>query len=84
MGHLLKGMKFQPPRICNLFLISYFFPFFIFLTGQKFAVLEEKAVLSSILRKYKIKSIDPRNEMKIVNELIVRPKNGINVILEKR
>lgn len=77
-------MKYQHPRICNLFLISNFFPFLILLTGQKFAVLEEKAVLSSILRKYKIKSIDPRNEMKIVNELIVRPKNGINVILEKR
>ncbi|KAJ9577302.1 hypothetical protein L9F63_006141, partial [Diploptera punctata] len=47
--------------------------------GQKFALLEEKAVLSSILRNYKVKSLDKREDIKLLSELVMRPENGIRI-----
>lgn len=52
--------------------------------GQKFAMNEEKSVLSSIFRNYRVTSVDSRENVKIVSELILRPLNGINVTIEKR
>lgn len=52
--------------------------------GQKFAMYEEKSVLSSIFRKYQLKSVDKREDIKIVSEIILRPISGINVTIEKR
>lgn len=55
-----------------------------FIVGQKFAVLEEKSLISGILRKYKIKAIDKREDVILWHELILRPKDGIRIRLEKR
>ncbi|XP_037040611.1 cytochrome P450 4C1-like [Bradysia coprophila] len=52
--------------------------------GQKFAMNEEKSVLSSIFRNYRVTSVDSRENVKIVSELILRPLNGISVTIEKR
>lgn len=52
--------------------------------GQKFALNEEKSVLSSIFRNYRVTSVDSREDVKIISELILRPHNGINVTIEKR
>lgn len=52
--------------------------------GQKFAMYEEKSVLSSIFRNYRLKSVDKREDVKIVSELILRPFSGINVTIERR
>uniref|UniRef100_W8BHT3 Cytochrome P450 4c3 n=1 Tax=Ceratitis capitata TaxID=7213 RepID=W8BHT3_CERCA len=52
--------------------------------GQKFAILEEKAVLSTVLRKYKIESIDRREDLTLLGELILRPKDGLRVKITKR
>jgi len=52
--------------------------------GQKFALYEEKSVLSSIIRNFKITSIEKRDEITLISELILRTHNGINVKLEKR
>lgn len=52
--------------------------------GQKFAMYEEKSVLSSIFRNYRLKSVDNREDVKIVSEIILRPLCGINVTIEKR
>uniref|UniRef100_A0A182LRD2 Cytochrome P450 n=1 Tax=Anopheles culicifacies TaxID=139723 RepID=A0A182LRD2_9DIPT len=52
--------------------------------GQKFALLEEKSLVSSILRRFRIRSHRTRSEQLIVNELITRPKDGILLYLEKR
>lgn len=52
--------------------------------GQKFAMHEEKSVLSSIIRKFKITSVEKRDEIDLISELILRTHNGINVKLEKR
>lgn len=52
--------------------------------GQKFAMYEEKSVLSSIFRNYRLKSVDIREDIKVVSEIILRPLSGINVTIEKR
>lgn len=52
--------------------------------GQKFAMYEEKSVLSSVIRNYKITSIEKRDEINLISELILRTHHGINVKLERR
>jgi len=52
--------------------------------GQKFAVLEEKTVLSTILRKYRVESVDRREDLTLLGELILRPKDGLRVRLHRR
>ncbi|KAL7646987.1 UNVERIFIED_CONTAM: hypothetical protein RMT77_002244 [Armadillidium vulgare] len=42
--------------------------------GQKFALMEEKVVLSTFLRKYKVKSLEKIKDLKLVGELILRPE----------
>jgi hypothetical protein len=46
--------------------------------------MEEKVMLASILRKFKITAIQKRNELEEDFELILRSKNGIIVNLEPR
>ncbi|RCN25993.1 hypothetical protein ANCCAN_28289 [Ancylostoma caninum] len=52
--------------------------------GQKFALLEEKAVLSWIFRRYHVETKDPFPENRPIPELILRPSNGVRVKLTKR
>lgn len=52
--------------------------------GQKFAILEEKSVVSSVLRKFRVRSANTRDEQKICQELITRPNKGIKLFLERR
>ncbi|KAK8724371.1 hypothetical protein OTU49_011359, partial [Cherax quadricarinatus] len=44
--------------------------------GQKFAMLEIKIVLSNILRKFRVQSVVPRDQLKIVAETVLRPVGG--------
>lgn len=52
--------------------------------GQKFAMYEEKSVLSSIIRNFKVKSMEKREDLNLMRELILKSFNGINVTLERR
>uniref|UniRef100_A0A182JEX4 Uncharacterized protein n=1 Tax=Anopheles atroparvus TaxID=41427 RepID=A0A182JEX4_ANOAO len=52
--------------------------------GQKFALLEEKSILSSILRRFRLRSVRTREQQTIMHELITRPKDGILLYLESR
>ena len=52
--------------------------------GQKFALMEEKTVLSKIIRTFQIESVDTIEEVKPVIEIITRPKNGIRIKLQQR
>lgn len=53
--------------------------------GQRFAILEEKAVLSSIVRNYKISSpYKTKEEVFAFGELVLRPIYGIDLFFEKR
>lgn len=52
--------------------------------GQKFALLEEKSVISSVLRRFRLRSARTREQQTIMHELITRPKDGILLYLESR
>lgn len=46
--------------------------------------MEEKVVLATVLRHFKFESLDKREDMTLMGELILRPKDGINVRLASR
>ena len=52
--------------------------------GQKFALMEEKTVLSKLIRRFSLESIDPVAEVKPIVEIITRHKDGVRVKLSKR
>uniref|UniRef100_A0A182MYY0 Cytochrome P450 n=1 Tax=Anopheles dirus TaxID=7168 RepID=A0A182MYY0_9DIPT len=52
--------------------------------GQKFALLEEKCIVASILRRFTVRSVRTRSEQLIQHELITRPKDGISLYFEPR
>lgn len=47
--------------------------------GQKFALSEEKIVIANILRRFKLKSLDQRDEVNVVTEMVLRPKSGLRI-----
>jgi cytochrome P450 family 4 len=49
--------------------------------GQKFALLEVKTMLSYILRHHKLCSLDKREAISLIAELVLRPENGLQVII---
>ncbi|XP_035776557.1 cytochrome P450 4c3-like [Anopheles albimanus] len=52
--------------------------------GQKFALLEEKSIISAVLRKYRIEAVDRRENLTLLGELILRPKNGLRIRISRR
>ncbi|XP_078074140.1 cytochrome P450 4V2-like [Mustelus asterias] len=52
--------------------------------GQKYAIMEEKVMLSSILRRFHVEAKQSREELHIVGELILRPQGGIWIELHHR
>ncbi|XP_065221286.1 cytochrome P450 4C1 isoform X2 [Planococcus citri] len=52
--------------------------------GQKFALMEEKTMLSQILRYYKVEAKEKFQDMNLMNELVLRPENGIILTISER
>ncbi|MBN3301800.1 CP4V2 protein, partial [Amia calva] len=52
--------------------------------GQRFALMEEKVILSAVLRHFHVEACQKRDDLRVVGELILRPDNGIWIKLEKR
>ncbi|XP_072563267.1 cytochrome P450 4V8 isoform X2 [Paramormyrops kingsleyae] len=52
--------------------------------GQRFALMEEKVVLSYILRYFNIEAMQKREDLKPIGDLILRPEKGIWIRLTKR
>ncbi|OQR73969.1 cytochrome P450 4V2-like [Tropilaelaps mercedesae] len=52
--------------------------------GQKFAIIEMKTVLAQVMRKFRLKSLQKRDELELAIEVIVRPRNGLQVRFERR
>ncbi|XP_052687181.1 cytochrome P450 4V2-like isoform X1 [Crassostrea angulata] len=52
--------------------------------GQKFAILEEKVMLSNIFRNFTVTSKQSREELFPIGDLIMRPEHGIIVELRPR
>jgi cytochrome P450 family 4 len=53
-------------------------------SGQRFALLEEKAVLSTVLRKFKLESLDKREGIDLMFQLILKPKYGLRIKITPR
>ncbi|XP_052867168.1 cytochrome P450 4c3-like [Anopheles cruzii] len=52
--------------------------------GQKFAILEEKSVISAVLRRFRIEAINRREDVLLLCDLVLRPKDGLTVRLHER
>ena len=50
--------------------------------GQKFAQLEEKTVLSKIIRSFEIQALDRIDQVKVYIAINTRPQGGIRVNLK--
>jgi len=49
--------------------------------GQKYAVLEEKVVLATVLRHFHLKALEKREDLVLIGELVLRPRDGVQVLL---
>jgi hypothetical protein len=54
------------------------------ISGQKFAMLEIKATLAKLLRKYRVMLSDPSCEPRFLLELVLKAADGIKLRLETR
>ncbi|KAK7863480.1 hypothetical protein R5R35_010516 [Gryllus longicercus] len=52
--------------------------------GQKFALLEEKAVLSAVVRRFRLRALDPPSRLQLLWELVLRPADGVRLTLQPR
>ena len=52
--------------------------------GQKFAMMEEKVIISSILRRFTMTATIDMKDMLIVPEIVIKPKDGYYIHLEIR
>ena len=54
------------------------------ISGQRFAIMEEKVVLSSILRRLRVESKLRTDQMRVAAELIIRPMHGNHIRFHRR
>ncbi|KFB52265.1 AGAP010414-PA-like protein [Anopheles sinensis] len=52
--------------------------------GQKFGALEEKAVLSAVVRHYRIEAVHRREDLVLYGDLVMRTKEGLKIRIYKR
>lgn len=52
-----------------------------FLIGQKFALMEQKVTLASVLRRFKVTALDKPEDVPLLCELILRPRDEIRLRL---
>ena len=52
--------------------------------GQKFAMMEEKVILSSILRRFNMKPDVQMKDILMAPEIVIKPRNGFPVKFEER
>jgi len=52
--------------------------------GQKFAMMEMKIGIAKIVHNYELYSVDPRDKLVIVGEMILRSLNGLKMVFTKR
>ncbi len=70
----------------NRLLQSYQIWLWIFLSGQKYAMLELKVVFANLLRKVKFSVPDPTKPLSDAPDLgfVLKPKHGLRLIVSKR
>ncbi|XP_077521043.1 cytochrome P450 4V2-like [Amblyomma americanum] len=47
--------------------------------GQKFAMAEEKIVVANILRRFRVQSLDQRDQVALSLEIVLRPRTGLRI-----
>lgn len=47
-------------------------------------MMEEKVILAQFLRHYNIKARETTEQMEVMGDIILRPKNGVKVEISKR
>ncbi|XP_001952110.2 cytochrome P450 4C1 [Acyrthosiphon pisum] len=52
--------------------------------GQKFAMIVLKIAVATVIKTYRVKSIDPEEKLGLVGEIVLNALNGIHVTLEER
>ncbi|XP_053670561.1 cytochrome P450 4c3-like [Anopheles nili] len=52
--------------------------------GQKFGALEEKAVISAVVRNYRIEAINRREDLILYGDLVMRTKGGLKIRIQRR
>ncbi|XP_070846660.1 cytochrome P450 4V8 [Chaetodon trifascialis] len=52
--------------------------------GQRFALMEEKVVVGTVLRKFNVEACQTREDLRPLGELVMRPEKGIWIKLEKK
>jgi hypothetical protein len=57
---------------------------FLDVTGQKFAMLEMKNLLSTVLRYYRLESLNPEHHYNVMPDIILRPKFGLQTRIHLR
>jgi cytochrome P450 family 4 len=54
------------------------------MSNSRFAMMEEKVLVSSVLRKYNLQCNLKPEDMPILAEVILRPKHGIQISFSRR
>ena len=49
------------------------------ITGQKFAMMEEKVLLANLFRNFEFRATRSREEVILLAEIVLRPKDGLHV-----
>ncbi|XP_050530833.1 cytochrome P450 4C1-like [Daktulosphaira vitifoliae] len=52
--------------------------------GQRFAIIVLKIAVATILKSYKIRSLDCEEDLGLVGEIVLRAEHGINITIEER
>jgi hypothetical protein len=66
-------------RIGMKYVLRYFL-----VSGQKFATLELKVILSTILCQYVVKSMETEQQLNLMGEIVLLNKEGIQVSITSR
>ena len=52
--------------------------------GQRFALMEQKIVVSNLIRNFHLRSLEPRDKLIVVGEMVLRPQNGLKLEIVPR
>lgn len=78
-------LKLKLNRLFDTFFFYVFnVPMQWLISGQRFALLLLKIAVATVIKSYKIRSLDPEEKLGLVGEIVLNAMNGINITIEKR